>query len=107
MRPVWQNVSHSCTQCVRWTRYRVQELVDCFSENTKRDSPRPVRSAIASGVGNRCDKADENGGARSHGMAVSVSEVGQLKQTVENMHGGTATLAQAVPVREVWCMCST
>jgi hypothetical protein len=40
-------------------------------------------------------------------MAVSVSEVGQLKQTVENMHGGTATLAQAVPVREVWCMCST
>ena len=28
------------------------------------------------------------------------AEIGQLKKTVENMHGGTATFAQAVPVRE-------
>jgi hypothetical protein len=26
----------------------------------------------------------------------------QLRKTVENMHGGTATLAQAVPVRETF-----
>jgi hypothetical protein len=29
-------------------------------------------------------------------------EADQLKKTVENMHGGTATLAQAVPVRETF-----
>jgi len=29
-------------------------------------------------------------------------EVDQLKRTVENMHGGTATLAQSVPVRETF-----
>jgi hypothetical protein len=29
-------------------------------------------------------------------------EADQLKKTVENMHGGTATLAQAVPVHETF-----
>src|ERR1700722_252849 len=29
-------------------------------------------------------------------------EADQLKKTVENMHGGTATLAQSVPVRETF-----
>jgi hypothetical protein len=29
-------------------------------------------------------------------------EADQLKQTVENMHGGAATLAQTVPVREAF-----
>ena len=29
-------------------------------------------------------------------------EADQLKQAVENMHGGTATLAQSVPVRETF-----
>src|SRR6266566_648850 len=29
-------------------------------------------------------------------------EADQLKKTVENMHGGTATLAQSVPVREAF-----
>jgi|SRR5580704_3218576 hypothetical protein len=29
-------------------------------------------------------------------------EADQLKQTVENMHGGSATLAQSVPVREIF-----
>jgi hypothetical protein len=30
------------------------------------------------------------------------SEIAQLRTTVENMHGGTATLAQSVPVREAF-----
>ena|SRR5271169_4343392 len=29
-------------------------------------------------------------------------EPGQLKEAVERMHGGTATLAQSVPVREIF-----
>jgi hypothetical protein len=29
-------------------------------------------------------------------------EAGQLKQAVESMHGGSATLAQSVPVRETF-----
>src|SRR5438874_11082536 len=29
-------------------------------------------------------------------------EAAQLKEAVENMHGGTATLAQSVPVRETF-----
>src|SRR5215472_5725526 len=29
-------------------------------------------------------------------------EADQLKQTVESMHGGTATLAQSVPIRETF-----
>jgi hypothetical protein len=29
-------------------------------------------------------------------------EADQLKQAVENMHGGTATLAQTVPIRETF-----
>ena len=29
-------------------------------------------------------------------------EASQLREAVENMHGGTATLAQSVPVREIF-----
>jgi hypothetical protein len=29
-------------------------------------------------------------------------DTGELKQAVENMHGGTATLAQTVPIRETF-----
>ena len=31
-----------------------------------------------------------------------MSEADQLKEAVENMHGGTATLVQSVPVRETF-----
>src|SRR4030088_195524 len=31
-----------------------------------------------------------------------MSEIRQLREAVENMHGGTATLAQSVPVRETF-----
>lgn len=31
-----------------------------------------------------------------------MSEVGQLRKAVERLHGGTATLAQSVPVRETF-----
>jgi hypothetical protein len=31
-----------------------------------------------------------------------LSEAQQLKETVERMHGGTATLTQSVPVREIF-----
>jgi hypothetical protein len=33
---------------------------------------------------------------------MSGSEEGQLRKAVQNMHGGTATLAQSVPVRETF-----
>lgn len=35
-------------------------------------------------------------------MAVSVSETDQLREAVENMHGGAATFTQSVPVRETF-----
>jgi hypothetical protein len=31
-----------------------------------------------------------------------MAEINQLRDAVQNMHGGTATLAQSVPVRETF-----
>jgi len=35
-------------------------------------------------------------------MVGMADDVDQLRKAVENMHGGTATLAQSVPVRETF-----
>jgi hypothetical protein len=35
-------------------------------------------------------------------LDLNAAEADQLKQAVENMHGGTATFAQSVPVKETW-----
>jgi hypothetical protein len=36
-------------------------------------------------------------------MAVSMTgDIAQLREAVERMHGGVATLAQSIPVREIF-----
>jgi hypothetical protein len=35
-------------------------------------------------------------------MASSLEEIPQLREAIGRMHGGTATLAQSVPVRETF-----
>jgi hypothetical protein len=35
-------------------------------------------------------------------MAFSMTETDQLRKAIENLHGGTATLSQSVPVRETF-----
>ena len=44
----------------------------------------------------------EDGINGSEHLALSMKESNHLRDAVQNMHGGTATLAQSVPVREIF-----